>query len=291
MKNICEHCNAFKYPAETPSLCCHKGKVQIPLLEDPPEPLKTYLLAQTEDAKHFCKNIRAFNSSFQMTSFGVDRRVIHRGFCPTFTIQGQVHHRIGSIFPPLQQQHSFLQIYFMGSPQEELDRRCKIFQQINRYILYNLQNLLHENNNLIRQFKTAKEQCINDDYRVIIRADRVPSHEYERRFNAPTVNEVAVIMVGNASSPRDIILRFRDNTLTRISECHKFYDALQYPLIYWKGQQGYATKLPQINPSTGYPASNKTVSCMQFYSFLLMIRSGSEKDHALITLKSGPSQN
>ena len=40
---ICEYCNAKKYKNEAPGLCCSKGKFDLPLIEDPPEPLKSLL--------------------------------------------------------------------------------------------------------------------------------------------------------------------------------------------------------------------------------------------------------
>lgn len=83
-------------------------------------------------------------------------------------------------------------------------------------------------------FKTAMEKMVSDDYKIIIRADKRPIGEHERRFNAPQVNEVAVVMVDNESSFRDIVVQRRSNKLERIAETHYMYDALQYPLIFWQ---------------------------------------------------------
>ena len=38
---------------------------------------------------------------------------------------------------------------------------------------------------------------------------------------------------------RDIVLNLRDNNIKRISETHRSYDALQYPLICVHGEDGY----------------------------------------------------
>jgi hypothetical protein len=56
--------------------------------------------------------------------------------------------------------------------------------------------------------------------RLIIRADRTPVGEHLKRYNAPTVDEVAVILVGNEYDHRDIVLQRQNNKLERISETH-----------------------------------------------------------------------
>lgn len=65
-----------------------------------------------------------------MTSFGVDREIITPGLSPTFSVQGQVYHRIGSLFPANNEQHKFLQVYFMGDEDMEVNRRCEFIQGV-----------------------------------------------------------------------------------------------------------------------------------------------------------------
>ncbi|QQP40860.1 Uncharacterized protein FKW44_015048 [Caligus rogercresseyi] len=63
----------MKYPAETPGLCCANGKVLLDDLQETPDHLRNLLLGQSPDSKNFMRNIRAYNSAFQMTSFGHER--------------------------------------------------------------------------------------------------------------------------------------------------------------------------------------------------------------------------
>lgn len=170
---------------------------------------------------------------------------------PTFKIQGQVCHRIGSLLPCPDTDSKFLQIYFMGDENSEIDQRIQVAPDTRRQIISNLQNLLHQHNDLIKMFKTSLDQMPTDNHKVVIKADRTPVGEHERRFNAPIVNEVAIIMVDQQHDKRDIIIQRRNDTLQRVSETHRLYDALQYPLIFWKGQDGYHFNIKQINPSTG----------------------------------------
>lgn len=54
-------------------------------------------------------------------------------------------------------------------------------------------------------------------------------------------------MVGIECDKRDIILHRRDAKLERVSETHRWYDALQYPLLFWEGEDGYNFKIMQVN--------------------------------------------
>ncbi|GFT30156.1 helitron_like_N domain-containing protein [Trichonephila clavipes] len=47
----------------------------------------------------------------------------------------------------------------------------------------------------VHEFKMAKDRVNSDNYKVVIHPDRVPRGEYERRFNAPTTNEIAAVVV------------------------------------------------------------------------------------------------
>ncbi|VDK62875.1 unnamed protein product [Onchocerca ochengi] len=59
--------------------------------------------------------------------------------------------------------------------------------------------------------------------------------ERVRRFNAPSIDEVAIVIVGDQLQPRDIILHRRNDQLTKIAETDRCYDALQYSIIFWDG--------------------------------------------------------
>ncbi|KFM70621.1 hypothetical protein X975_20368, partial [Stegodyphus mimosarum] len=103
---------------------------------------------------------------------------------------------------------------------------------------------LRDHNVMITTFKIAIENWPQDGYKVIIRADRTPRDEHERRYNAPTIDEVAVLVTGDPCSTRNIALRAHDNTLTRVEDTHKFYYALQYPFIFSTDHLGYNFHIP-----------------------------------------------
>ena len=110
------------------------------------------------------------------------------------------------------------------------------------------------------------------EFRLIIRADKRPSGEHARRFNTPSTNEVAILMVGEPHDRRDILIHQRDARLQRVSDTHRSYDALQYPVINWQGQDGYHFLIPQVDPKTRQPVANKKVTSNDFYMYMIMIR-------------------
>ncbi|XP_075425538.1 uncharacterized protein LOC142465468 [Ascaphus truei] len=275
MDTICRYCQAKKFHKESAGMCCSNGKVHLPPLHSPPDPLISYMSATTSESKHFLQNIRKYNSCFQMTSFGATSIVEQIGFKSTFKVQGQVYHRAGSLLPLPEQDPQFLQIYFMGDEQQQADQRCHWIPNTRRDIVISLQRMLHEHNHLINTFKTSLELMPTDDYKVIIRADKTPVGQHERRFNAPQINEVAIVIAGEQFNTRDIILQRRAHSLTRICETHRSYDALQYPLILWNGDDGYHFNIMQVDPAS-QANTKKTVSAMDFYAYRLMIRDASQ---------------
>ncbi|GFW51147.1 ATP-dependent DNA helicase [Trichonephila clavipes] len=128
---------------------------------------------------------------------------------------------------------------------------------------------------LVRLFKTAIQRMPADDYAVVIRADKRPVGQHESQFNAPTIDEVAIVIVGEEFESRDIILHRRSGDIQRVSETHRSYDGLQYPILFWRGDDGYHFNIKMINPQTG-EGTNKKVSAMNYYSYRLMIRQNAE---------------
>ncbi|XP_055924623.1 uncharacterized protein LOC129956714 [Argiope bruennichi] len=278
MDKVCQYCQALKFRNETPGMCCASGKVVLSPLPTPPEPLLSLLAGESDDSKLFLRKIRKFNSCFQMTSFGAtkicDIASNGRNFETTFKVQGQVYHKIGSLLPMPDDDPKFLQIYFMGNCEERVTTRCQynfIDQAQERKIVLLLENFLDDQNQLIRLFKRVSPRLQNDNYQIVIKADKVPLGEHAGRFNAPTVDEVAVIMVGDPVDRRAIKITRRDNTVSTISDLHRSYDALQYPLIFWQGQDEYHLNIKQCNPNTGAEGDKKT-SSMNYYAHRLMVR-------------------
>ena len=145
MTHPCQYCGALKWPGEPPYMCCQNGKVRLPEYPAVPEDLKNLLLGYDQDSAEFLKNIRAYNSAFQMTSFG-SNRVIEPGWMPTFKVQGQVYHTLGSLNPEEGNEEKYLQVYFMGDTIQQANRRSTIIPGTKMNILGPLQQMLHSHN-------------------------------------------------------------------------------------------------------------------------------------------------
>ena len=57
--------------------------------------------------------------------------------------------------------------------------------------------MLHDSNNYVRSFKCALEDLQNTNFQLVINADKRPPNEHARRFNAPEINKVAMILAGD----------------------------------------------------------------------------------------------
>ncbi|XP_061377227.1 uncharacterized protein LOC133318861 [Danaus plexippus] len=276
MTTVCRYCNALKFKRETAGLCCASGKVKLDPLLTPPQPLKPLFDGSDPDSSHFLQHILEYNNCFRMTSFGANI-IREGGFMPTCKIQGQIYHLHGSMVPTPDEPHQFLQIYFISSMVDQLNVRCNIqgTQQLKRRIIEQLQAFFHANNAVVNMFKTALERMPSDTHKFVIRADCTPTGEHVRRFNAPTVNDVAAIIVGDPTKSRDIVVQRRSNIMHRVNETHRLYDALQYPIIYWQGQDGYDITLKMVDPITSV-STNKNLSAMNYYAYRMMIRTHEE---------------
>lgn len=106
-------CLAKKLSDEPNAMCYAASKVILPNIEEPPQPMKNLLTGDHPSSAHFLNNVRRYNTLFQMTSFGA--KEIRKGnFMPTFKIDGQIYHLIGSLLPQSSQNPKFSQIYFIS---------------------------------------------------------------------------------------------------------------------------------------------------------------------------------
>lgn len=312
MSVVCVHCNALKFQKEAPGLCCLNGKVKLPLLLPPPDPIHSLLYNQHADSTHFLNNIKMYNDAFQMTSFGAEivnekhynptfkvfpsslsthsqtltssltspltsslshsltssrtsdnkitvkskyfeeKREVKFNLLSTIQVHGQIYHRLGSLLPDLDEMHKFLQIYFVDNSSEQAERRNAIFNATKLDLIDRIQTMLHTHNDLIKLFKSSLDHMPTDNHAIVIKADKRPTGSHERQFNAPTADEISIVVIGENMSSRDIILQRRTgNVPQRINETHRSYDGLQYPLMFCRGEDGYHLEYRMINPTNG----------------------------------------
>ncbi|GFW79199.1 helitron_like_N domain-containing protein [Trichonephila clavipes] len=133
----------------------------------------------------------------------------------------------------------------MGDKGVQVNKHSEYVQGVER------NTVLHDHNILVHVFKRVTGRVPSDNYKVMIHHDRAPRGEHERRFNAPTTNEIAAVVVSSERiTSQDIVIQAYDGRLIRVPEAHSFYDALAYPIIFWKEQEGYICDIPLIHPVT-----------------------------------------
>lgn len=141
----CQYCGAIMWYQERSeksknsvcpdfSICCMKGKISLPFLEDSPILLTNLLNNIDPRSRHFLDNIRSYNSMFAFTSIGgkVDGNLNDGQGPPQFVISGQNYHRIGSLLPDEGDNPKFAQLYIYDT-RNEVQNRLHHF----RYTFYN----------------------------------------------------------------------------------------------------------------------------------------------------------
>lgn len=164
----------------------------------------------------------------------------------TFRIKGQMHHLIGSLLPAPDDLPAFAQVFMHGGG-DEAESELRIEQcgtPLNPEIVQQFMQFMYEKNPYARAFMMAEEVIHTQEPRTLrlttVTVEPGAEPLDPRRYNLPTVEEVAVVIEGDGevgAKQRDIILRRTGGQLQRISELHSAYLALRYPLLFPYGSQ------------------------------------------------------
>ena len=96
-----------------------------------------------------------------------------------------------------------------------------------------------------------------------------------RRYNLPTVEEIAAIVPGDGSQAtgvdRDIIVHLQGGGLCCISNLHPSYLPLHYVLFFPRGKEGWHLDIP-LQLQNGHPHHSKKVTQLLWYAYRLHIR-------------------
>ncbi|KAI6647831.1 hypothetical protein LOD99_8418 [Oopsacas minuta] len=86
----------------------------------------------------------------------------------------------------------------MENDYNETNQRCDTIPGIRCDNVYSLEDMLHRHHTYVSSFRHTIERMSEseEDYKVIIKADKTPNGEHERRFNAPVTNEVPILIAG-----------------------------------------------------------------------------------------------
>jgi hypothetical protein len=141
---------------------------------------------------------------------------------PVFKINGQVHHRIGSLLPTDDTSPKYIQLYIYDIANEVKNRmKClnnseTVAENLNPSIVQGLMKMLDENNPFVKKFRMARDRLRdhgNEEF--IIRIIGVKEGD-SVQYNLPTTDELAILVVENFSLEtfkRDIIIETHNNEL------------------------------------------------------------------------------
>lgn len=262
------------------SLCCAKGQIQLP--KEKPTPSFPWQLHNDKvKSRRFQDGIRLYNSLFAFTSTGgkVDHSINYGGAPYVYRLNGQNHHLFGSLIPNDSKDPKFCQLYIYDT-QNELDNRLKWVSvvdgcQVDAEIVQGLTDMLDQTNDLVKEFRSARDRYeLNGIQDVEIKL-KVSRSESSRENHISPSDEVAGIMVGDlddTEGKRDIILNSKKKGLERISDIHPKLMALQYPILFPHGCDGFHKDIPFGKVDNVKSKTREMISMMEYYSYKFQIR-------------------
>jgi len=217
---------------------------------------------------------------FAFTSMGgnIDR-TINQGEGPyVFRVNGQIHHRIGSLLPEPNKTPKFAELYIFDT-KNEIENRLRAIRKedpdehdLNPDIIKGLQEMLDQYNPLVKIFRHARdllEEHKGIDISIrILGAEKGDPIQYEM----PNSKELAMLIVGDITTEnykRDIIVSTRKKGLQHISIFHPAYMPLQYPLLFPYGERGCQLGI-QYHRDTTMPTKREkrnTVTVHEFFKY------------------------
>jgi hypothetical protein len=225
--------------------------------------------------------------AFAFTSVGVklDERITQSTGPYAFKIHGALSHRLGGLLPLNEEEPAFAQLYIYDPEQESLHRQ-RGYSDLLPGILGDLQNVLHNENPYVTQYKQAyhilsskpPEEQQHCGARIVV----TPNTDH-RRYNLPTSVEVAAIIPGSGEEDiqehREVILRLHQpraddptrSTLIKISHLHPLYTPLHYVLLFPRGETGWHPTIPIVQIE-GRRARSPYVTQRCYYAFRIHYR-------------------
>ena len=286
----CPHCDALHWRDECTSksridhlefgMCCAHGKIKLPTLRIPPQPLYNLFTSNSLPAKEFRTNIVQYNAAMAFTSLGVkvDQSIVGRG-PSVFRIHGELRHLSGSLLPEESEPPSYSQLY-VYDPDLAYRQRISRNENLSLNTMRILQRIMWDNNPYASIYQHAYEVLRKydaPDYTMKLCV--APGHD-PRRYNLPTANEVGIILPGENAfqgDRRDIVIHLRPQyyrdplnhqqhlQLERISEGHPAYAPLHYVLLFPYGEPGWYYELR-------VPNNPRRVTLLQYTAYRLHSR-------------------
>ncbi|XP_068309880.1 uncharacterized protein [Pyrus communis] len=178
---------------------------------------------------------------------------INKGRGPyVFKINGQVHHLMGSLLPPEGDNPKFAQLYIYGTQNEVSNRigcsnRSEASEKLDQKVVSGLIKMLDECNEVVQLFRQARDRIDERSTSNLRLRLYGAQSNHDVQYNLPACDEIGGLIVGDIGqfhTERDIVVEHRTDGLQRITKLHPKYMALQYPLLFPYGQDGYRKDRP-----------------------------------------------
>ena len=136
--------------------------------------------------------------------------------------------------------------------------------------------MLDANNELVKSYRMVRDSFHADPH-INLKLRIVGTRTKDgRTYNLPTASEVAVLIVGDIDESfdnRDIVVETKTGALKRISELHPSYLALQYPLLFPYGDDGYRVDILHRGVPSSSNDKRKTCTMREFFAYRIQDRS------------------
>lgn len=293
LSNKCTNCGAFYSTDEATSRsgkthyskCCRGGEIQFPFLHRPLPTIAAMLDGEDPVRSKLLHNeIRKINTILGFSSTIIKDHGVSEGGPvgpPVLIIQGNIAHKIGSLFPSDDSKYpQYMQSYFW-EPQDENQQRKYYFDLdgATKLLIEELRSVLKEENEFFTSMNHAKQaydslpedQQVN--YKMAILDYQKPTGP-SRTHNAPQSVEVAALLRYDPMNPskdykRAIVVFPKGQGLTTIEYIHPAYFPLSYPLFHMKGEHGWHPYLFSTNSSA---KKKNHITFMEYASYILQVR-------------------
>jgi hypothetical protein len=215
---------------------------------------------------------------FAMTSMGAKViNSINDGHGPyVFKISGQVCHRVGSLIPSQGRRPEYAQLYIFDTD-HEVSNRISVASSSTQFhanedIVRSLIQMLDTHNPIVQLFRTARERLSensDDQYSIRLFGD-VDAHGDIYSF--PVASEVVGLVVGDIGHTdvgRDLIIEDRSSRLQQINERHRKFMAMQYPILFPYGEDGFHDSLMYNQSSTSASRRRQKATMAEYFAYRL----------------------
>ena len=274
----CPHCHALSFqkePATLRKLCCQHGQIKIPLLGRPEEYLRHLLEDDDEECIHYRGNTRSYNNALafaaiEMQNYAAPGQDVRNR--KTYIVQGQAYMSMYEGASMAGEAPARNQVWFTEG-EDSINHRMHQFRLTRRNVVKELLEMLYHTNPFAKGYRSLAN-FLEDHGGERLRCRLIfdINQQQVRRANPgidiiPTGAEVAAIY----RSDEDLLglnlvcVRAEPSAQkTRISCWNPVSDSLLYPLIFTKGEVGFA---PDNNLREPIKGKRKNISVNEHYLF------------------------